>query len=143
MDNKKMNYATMYDLNSVDNRLSAEIKENRDYLDNHSRAIARLEAVYNSLEGLPATIANLDKTITIIGGNLESMDKNIEEVKHSLAQQEKAIEEIKIENKGQNEEIEKIDNKSKIDWAEFVTKNFWKVFAVGAAVIALIQSFAH
>lgn len=140
MDNEKLEYATKYDLNSLDKRITGDIKENREYIDEHSKAIARLEAVYNSLEGLPLTITNLDKTITVIGSKLESMDKNLEDVKESISQQEEAINEIRKENKGQNEEITKIDNKSKIDWAEFVTKNFWKVFGIIAVLYAVIRS---
>lgn len=101
--------------------------------------ISRLETVYKSLEGLPLTITNLDKTITVIGANLESMDRNLEDVRESVANQELAINEIRKENKDQNENIDKIDNKSKIDWAEFITSNFWKIFAVAGALYVAAQ----
>lgn len=140
MDNDKVEYITKYDLNSLDKRLSSEIKENRDYIDEHSREIARLEAVYRSLENLPNTIASLDKTITVIGTNLESMDKNLADVKESVSNQELTINELRGENKNQNKHIERIDNKSKIDWAEFVTDNFWKLFGAFALLYAIIKS---
>lgn len=140
MDTEKMEFASKYDLNNVDHRLSEEIRENREIIDEHSKEIARLEAVYKSLEGLPDTIANLDKTIAIIGNNLESMDRNLADVKESVSFQEQAIKDLKGENRTQNENIERIDNKSKIDWAEFVTKNFWKILCILGIGYAIIKS---
>lgn len=127
---KNSEHITKYDLNNLDKRLSAEIRENRKKIEENSDMISRLEAVYKSLEGLPLTITNLDKTITVIGANLDSMDRNLKDVKESVTTQAEAIREIRKENKQQNESIDKIDNKSKVDWAEFITNNFWKIFAV-------------
>ncbi len=134
-----MEYATKHDLDSVDQRLTTELREHREYIDAHSREIARLEAVYQSLESLPNTIANLDKTITVIGNNLESMDRNLEDVRQSVSNQEQTIQEIRKENKSQNETIHKIDDKSKIDWAEFITKNFWKIFCIFGVIYAILR----
>lgn len=134
MDKEQLDY-----INQVDSRLSAEIKECRDYIDVHSREIAKLEAVYQNLEKLPQTIANLDKTITVIGSNLTSMDKNLNDMRKSVETQEQAINTLKGENKEQNENIERIDNKSKIDWAEFVTNNFWKILCIGGLFYGIIK----
>lgn len=141
MDTEKMEFATTYYVNVVDKRLSAEIKENRDHIDEHSKEIARLEAVYKSLEDLPNTIANLDKTMALIGGRLESMEANVEETKESVLYQNKVIQDLKGENKSQNENIERIDNKSKIDWQELITKNFWKVLCILFGGYAIISTF--
>ncbi len=132
-------FATKFDLNAVDKRLTSEIKENREYIDAHSQKIARLEAVYQSLENLPLTITNLDKTITVISGKLESMDRNIEEVKESVAEQGQIIKEVKSENSAQSENIRKIDNKSKIDWAVFITNNFWKILSVCGIIYIVVR----
>lgn len=133
-------YATRYDLNTVDARLSDEIKQARDYIDVHSREIAKLEAVYQNLERLPDTIANLDKTITVISNNLGSMNQNLNDVRKSVETQEQAIQDIKGENKNQNENIERIDNKSKIDWAVFLTNSFWKILCIGGVLYAIIKA---
>lgn len=111
-----------------------------DRLSEVDKSISKLETLYNSLEGLPGTIANLDKTITIIGGNLESMDRNILEMKNSIANQANIIHGLQTENKAQTEHIHKIDNKSKIDWAEFVTHNFWKIFVIIGVGYAVIKT---
>ena len=140
MSAETMEYATKYDVNTVDNRLSAEIRENREHIEAHSREIARLEAVYKSLEDLPNTISNLDKTMSLIGGRLESMETNLEEVKENVSYQKKVIQDLKGENKKQNENIDRIDNKSKIDWQDFITKNFWKVLCILCAGYAIIST---
>lgn len=114
-----------------------------DRLSDIDKSISKLETLYNSLEGLPGTITNLDKTITIIGGKLESMDKNISEMRNSISSQSHVIQSLQSENTKQNEHIHKIDNKSKIDWAEFVTHNFWKIimiFGVGYVIIKQLIS---
>lgn len=136
-----LEYASKYDLNTVDQRLSVEIQENREKINEHSKEIARLEAVYESLENLPNTISNLDKTMLIIGNRLAVMENNIDEVKENVSYQKKVIQELKGENAEQNQNITRIDNKSKIDWADFVTKNFWKILCIfggGYAIIKLI-----
>lgn len=137
--NTVIEYATKQDLNSVDKRLTRELQDNRENIREHTREIARLDAVYKHLEGLPLTIANLDKTITIISGNLESMDRNLTDVKTSVQEQEQAIKEIKAENSKQTDDIKNIDNKSKIDIMLFVKDNFWKVLSALAVGYALIE----
>lgn len=134
-----LEYATKYDLNSVDKRLSKEMQENRDHINEHSQEIARLGAVYKQLEALPLTITNLDKTITIISSNLEKMGENLNEVKDSVQEQEQAIKEIRAENNKQNEDIESIDNKSKIDIMVLIRDNFWKILSVIAAGYVVID----
>lgn len=122
----------------VEKRLTDEIHTTREIVNEHTKALSRLETLYSTLEGLPSTITSLDKTITIIGNNLETMNKNLEDVKKDVRSQGETIHDIHNENKKQEEKITTIDNKSKIDWAEFITKNFWKVFGVfGLAYVAI------
>lgn len=128
-----MEYVSRNELENTDRRLSKEIKENRDHIDEHSKSIARLEAVYESLEGLPNTISNLERTMTTISSTIETVGKNLNEVKQSVHEQEQSINEIKSENKRQNESISRIDNKSKIDIMVMVRDNFWKLLSVVAA----------
>lgn len=137
---ENIEYATKYDLNRVDKRLTQEISANREKIEEHDRTLSRLETLYASLEGLPSTIVSLDKTITIIGNNLESMSKNLEEVRKDVHLQGQAINNINSDNKEQNEKIEEIDNKSKIDLLEFVTKNFWKIFSLLGVGYLVIKS---
>lgn len=110
-----------------------------DRLTNVDKSIAKLETLYNSLEGLPTTITNLDKTITVIGSKLESMDRNISDMKQSISNQEFTIQSIQKENTSQNESIGKIQNKTKVDWADFITQNFWKVLGIGGILYVAIR----
>lgn len=133
-------YVGRMELENVDRRLSKEIKENRDHIDEHSKSISRLEAVYSSLEYLPITITNLEKTMAVIGNNLETMDRNIADVKKSVEQQEQTIKNIKDENARQNANIEAIDDKSKIDIMLVIKNNFWKILSILAVGYALIDT---
>lgn len=136
-------YVSQYELNSVDERLSEEIRENRDRIEKNSNKIIELETVYKTLKSLPSTITSLDKTITIISENLKSMDENIRDVREMVTLQEKIVENIRIESKHQNEDIARIDNKSKVDWSEFVTNNFWKIVCGLGAAYCLIEFIVH
>lgn len=145
-DHGNLELVTKYDLNQLDKRLGESLHEIREQLNRNSQSIVRLEAVYNSLEGLPNTITNLDKTITAIGYNLKSMDRNLADVKVSVSKQGEAIERLENENKTQNEaihqqdeDIQRVDNKSKIDWAVFLTNNFWKVLGIGGVLYAVVR----
>ena len=129
-----MEYVSRPELTEVDRRLSKEIVDNRNHIESHSREIARLEAVYQSLEGLPGTISNLEHTMTTISSTIETVGKNLSEVKQSVQDQEQSIREIKSENKRQNESISRIDNKSKIDIMVLVRDNFWKILSAVAAL---------
>lgn len=110
-----------------------------DKIEEIGKKVARLETMYDSLEGLPSTISNLDKTITIIGNKLESMDQNLRDMKESVTEQKYAIRSIQEENKSQNESINKIDNKSKIDWQHYITQNFWKIILIVGVGYVMIE----
>lgn len=138
-------YISRPEFTELDHRLSKEIKTNREGIEQHSRELARLDAVYNSLEGLPVAIMNLEKTMVVISNSIETMGNNLNEVKNSVHEQEQNIKEIKKENMKQNEEIESIDNKSKVDIMLLIRDNFWKILsllAVGYAVVEIIMKKA-
>lgn len=125
----------------VEKRLTDEIHTNRATLDEHTKSLARLETLYSSMEDLPQTIASLDKTIALIGNNLSSMDKNLQEVKEDVSAQSDIIREVRAQSLENKEIISKVDNKSKIDWQEFLTKNFWKIIVGIGSIYAAVQVF--
>lgn len=142
MSDNNNEYVSRPELESVDRRLSKEIVENRTHIESHSREIARLEAVYQSLEGLPVTISSLEKTMSVISNNLESMDRSISDVQKNVSEQKQAIKELRAENTRQNDSLERIDSKSKIDVMVLIRDNFWKLLslvAVGYAVVEIIM----
>lgn len=135
-------YISRPEFTELDHRLSKEIKTNREGIEQHSKEIARLEAISKSLESLPMALTNLEKTMVVISSSMEGMDRNMEDVKRSVSEQERAIKDLRAENTRQNESLEKIDNKSKVDILLFAKENFWKIFsiiAIGYVVVDLIM----
>lgn len=131
-------------LDRVEARLSAEIKENARQIKRNSDAIVKLETLYGTLVKLPDAIASLEKTVVSVNHNLESMSTRINQVNESVIEQKSSLEKLREENIAQNQEIAKVDNKSKIDWANFVTGNFWsllaKIIVIGAALLVAYQA---
>lgn len=138
-------YVTKEGLDRVDNRLSTEIKENARHIKQNSESIVKLETLYGTLVKLPDAIASLEKTVVSVNHNLESMSTRINQVNESVIEQKSSLEKLREENIAQNQEIAKVDNKSKIDWANFVTGNFWsllaKIIVIGAALLGAYQAF--
>lgn len=137
-------YVTKEGLDRVDTRLSAEIKENARHIKQNSESIVKLETLYGTLVKLPDAIASLEKTVVSVNHNLESMSTRINQVNESVIEQKSSLEKLREENVAQNKEIAKVDNKSKIDWANFVTGNFWsllaKIIVISAALLVAYQA---
>lgn len=131
-------YVTKDGLDRVDNRLTAEIKENAKHIKQNSEAIVKLETLYGTLVKLPDAIASLEKTVVGVNHNLESMNTRINQINASVQEQRNSLEKLHEENVAQNKEIAKVDNKSKIDWANFVTGNFWNILAKAVVIIAAL-----
>lgn len=131
-------YVTKEGLDRVDNRLSAEIKENERQIKQNSEAIVKLETLYGTLVKLPDAIASLEKTVVGVNHNLESMSNRINQINDSVVEQKGSLEKLREENAVQNKEIEKVDNKSKVDWANFVTGNFWNILTRAVVIIAAL-----
>lgn len=120
------------DLDKVERRLSEEIHENRSRIADNSEAIVKLETLYGTLVKLPETIDSLKETCIGIQANLQAMNDKFNQTQDIFSQQQAKINELQNDNKKQDENIERVNNKSKVDWIDFVTNNFWKVLlAVG------------
>lgn len=135
-------YATSISVDKIENRLNAEIFEINKHIKDNSEAIVRLETLYGTLSELPSAIASLDKSIVSLEHSLKAIDSRIEVMHDSIQAQRESIEALKEENSEQNKTIEAVDNKSKIDWSEFITKNFWSLLAkVGGAIVVIIAAY--
>lgn len=84
----------------------------------------------------------LKKTVVGVNHNLETMNTRIDQINASVQEQRDSLKQLHNENALQDKEIEKVDNKSKIDWASFVTGNFWNIlFKAILAVAALLVAY--
>lgn len=131
-------YVTKEGLDRVDTRLTAEIKENSRHIKQNSEAIVKLETLYGTLVKLPDAIASLEKTVVGVNHNLETMSIRIDQINSSVQEQRNSMEKLHEENVAQNKEIEKVDNKSKVDWASFISGNFWNILVKVIVAIASI-----
>lgn len=128
-------YVTSGAVDRIESRLNGEISEINKHIKQNSEAIVRLETLYGSLSELPSAIGNLEKAVISLRHSLETIDNRIETMHDSIQEQRESIEALKQENNEQNKSIEAVDNKSKIDWSEFITKNFWSIIAKAVVVV--------
>lgn len=140
---QRVEYATKYDLNRLDKRLTNEIDENRKEISRYSNEITRLQAMYKTLEELPGTFHKLDKTLTLVGANMESLERKMTDLQESVNNQNQAIMALQKNDDEQDSEIRRVDNKGKVDWIEAITKNFWKILATLGTVYAIVYSILY
>lgn len=135
-------YVTKDGLDRVDNRLTEQIRENARHIKQNSESIVKLETLYGTLVKLPDTIASLEKTVLNVGHNMEVMATRMNQINESVQEQKDAIKSLKEENEKQNENINRVDSKSKIDWANFVSGNFWNIlWKVIVVISALLVAY--
>lgn len=134
---------TKYELNRTDKRLSGEIHEVRTIVETHTEEISRLKVLYKTLEGLPATFHNLDKTLSVVSANLGSIQSQMEGIRNSVDEQSQAIKNLQKSDNKQDEEIRRVDDKGKVDWIQMITQNFWKILATFATIYVVIYTFIN
>lgn len=120
----------------MEERLSSDIKENRRNIQANSENISELKVLYKTLSDLPETMSSLDKTIVKVCDRLDNIDENMKAMNES-------IQNAMSHNKKQDKEIQRIDEKSKVDWASFVTENFWKVLLGIGVVYYIVRDMIH
>lgn len=128
-------YATNNSVDKIESRINSEILEINKHIKQNSEAIVRLETLYGTLSELPSAIASLDKSIVSLEHSLKAIDNRIEVMHDSIQAQRDSIEALKEENQEQNKTIEEVDNKSKVDWSEFITNNFWSIIFKAVVVV--------
>lgn len=133
-------YVTRQEFNDAKNELLTDIRDNRTNIQANAENITELRAMYKSLADLPGTINSLDKTIVKICDRLDNMDENLKSM-NELTQ--KAIDDMNERNKQQDEKINRVDSKSKVDWATFITENFWKVILAVGVIYYVVKDMIH
>lgn len=125
-------YVLREELQNMEERLSADIKENREKIQKNSEEISELKVLYGTLSDLPGTMAALDKTMDKVCNRLDNVDNNLKAMNE-------AISSMLSHNKNQDDEIHRIDEKSKIDWAKAITENFWKIMLAFGVVYYIVK----
>lgn len=118
------------EMERLESRLSEDIREIRMKLNDNGEAIVKLETLYGTLVKLPDTIDSLKETVVGINTNLTALNDNIESIQRDMIG-------LRNDNKGQDEQIEKLNKKGTVNWIDFITDNFWKIW-IPVGIIYLI-----
>lgn len=94
-----------------------------DKLNKHDRQISVLEVLVENLKDLPSAITSLEKTMALMGQNLEILNSKVDSV---VTKEETII----AKDKEQDKILRKLDDKSKIDILSFIKSNWWRIFFV-------------
>lgn len=135
------NYATTSALDRLDARLTKQVEELEKKIEENGKSIVRVETLYQTLAELPGALNSLEKAMVGIDHSLKAMNERMVQIDNSVKDQRNSLDEIRKKNQEQDKEIENVDNKSKIDWMEFITGNFWGILAkviVSVAGIAVV-----
>lgn len=125
-------------LDRVDNRLTNAIEENSRRIQKNCEQIIKLETLYGTLVKLPDTISSLEKTLLQVSHTMDKMGERITQINGNIQEQRDAIKELREENKKQDGDIAKVDNKSKFDWATFLTGKFGDILVKVVVTIAAV-----
>lgn len=107
-------------------------------LNKHDRQISVLETVVENFKGLPSAINSLEKTMALMGQNLESLNKKVDTILESADSKD---EHEKEKDKEQDERIRALDDKSKVDILVFLKSNWWKIVMTAAVLLVLFEKY--
>lgn len=107
-----------------------------DKLNKNDRRITVVETVIENFKGLPAALNSLEKTMALMGQNLESLNKKVDTILESADSKD---EYDKEKDKERDERIKALDDKSKVDILEALKKNWWGIVLVVAAIFIIIK----
>ena len=105
-----------------------------DKLNKNDRRITVVETVIENFKGLPAALNSLEKTMALMGQNLENLNKKVDTILESADSKD---EHDKEKDKEQDERIRALDDKSKVDIIVFLKSNWWKVAMIAAVLLVL------
>lgn len=109
-----------------------------DKLNKNDRRITVVETVIENFKGLPAALNSLEKTMALMGQNLENLNKKVDTVLESADSKD---EHDKEKDKEQDERIRALDDKSKVDILVFLKSNWWKIVMTAAVLLVLFEKY--
>lgn len=107
-------------------------------LNRHDREISVLQTVVENFKDLPSAINSLEKTMALMGQNLENLNKKVDAI---LKGTDPKLEQDKEKDKEQDERIRELDEKSKIDILVFLKNNWWKIVMTIAVLMVLFEKY--
>lgn len=107
-------------------------------LNRHDREISVLQTVVENFKDLPSAINNLEKTMALMGQNLENLNKKVDTI---LEGADSKSEREREKDKEQDEKIRALDDKSKVDIVLFLKNNWWKIVMTIAVLLVLVEKY--
>lgn len=107
-------------------------------LNRHDREISVLQTLVENFKDLPSAINNLEKTMALMGQNLENLNKKVDTI---LKGADSQSEHDREKDKEQDEKIRALDDKSKVDIILFLKNNWWKIVMTIAVLLVLIEKY--
>lgn len=107
-------------------------------LNRHDREISVLQTVVENFKDLPSAINNLEKTMALMGQNLENLNKKVDTI---LKGADSQSEHDREKDKEQDERIRALDDKSKVDILVFLKSNWWKIVMTAAVLLVLFERY--
>ena len=107
-------------------------------LNRHDREISILQTVVENFKDLPSAINSLEKTMALMGQNLENLNKKVDTI---LEGTDSKSEREREKDKEQDEKIRALDDKSKVDIILFLKNNWWKIVMTAAVLLVLIEKY--
>lgn len=107
-------------------------------LNRHDREISVLQTVVENFKDLPSAINSLEKTMALMGQNLENLNKKVDTI---LEGEDFKSEHDKEKDKEQDERIRALDEKSKVDILVFLKNNWWKIAMSIAVLLVLLEKY--
>lgn len=107
-------------------------------LNRHDREISILQTVVENFKDLPSAINSLEKTMALMGQNLENLNKKVDTI---LEGTDSKSEREREKDKEQDEKIRALDDKSKVDILVFLKNNWWKIAMSIAVLLVLVEKY--
>lgn len=107
-------------------------------LNRHDREISVLQTVVENFKDLPSAINNLEKTMALMGQNLENLNKKVDTILEGAGSKS---EHDREKDREQDEKIRALDDKSKVDILVFLKNNWWKIAMSIAVLLVLVEKY--
>lgn len=107
-------------------------------LNRHDREISVLQTVVENFKDLPSAINSLEKTMALMGQNLENLNKKVDTI---LEGADFKNEHDREKDREQDERIRALDDKSKVDILVFLKNNWWKIAMSLAVLLVLFEKY--
>ena len=107
-------------------------------LNRHDREISILQTVVENFKDLPSAINSLEKTMALMGQNLENLNKKVDTI---LKGADSQSEHDREKDREQDEKIRALDDKSKVDILVFLKNNWWKIAMSISVLLVLVEKY--